>query len=373
MDKPEKEKEPDLSSSKKAKVIFGSFIGLILIFFEMMLSNLGGGSIIPPYRSVNPNEKIEIKHGLIHTFNNSGGLLKTTTYHEGAILSQREYIGPSIVSTNIEGLNAKNYYHNGLPAYGKLLNEKWTFEEKKQFLDIFSGLKFTESAPCDIYLNDKHVSLKGNKCNQPAADHLGLFIKTKVPWFEKSPLAYFKKRINEIPTLFIFTSSIDVEGDEYMALYQFTILRDDIAIQFYGPFLNGNYHAVTKINDKDTLFIKYQSCTECHPWVFMRAMQFNSQKNIGVPVHFNYSLGEPSWSPRMEYELPGRGHSVGALVETRVTSAGPFSIIQKFSLTKGNKIEWWGFKCTTFRCKTDIRKGDLPKDWVKGWETGKNL
>jgi hypothetical protein len=104
--------------------------------------------------------------------------------------------------------------------------------------------------------------------------------------------------------------------------------------------------------------------------VYLEAIQFLSDKNTGVPLHFNYSFGEPSWSPYLEYELPGHGHSVEAIVETRVKSTGPYSIIQKFSINNGTKIEWWGFNCANFRCKTDLRKGDLPKDWVKEWKTG---
>ena len=312
--------------------------------------------------------------GLIHTFSDSGKLLKSITYHEGIILSEVTYLNPPLVNSSlIEGAFESNYYHNDLPDYGKLANKKWSNSEEQEFLNIFKNLKFTESNPCDISLKGIHVSRKDNKCNQSESDSLGLFIKTKAPWIDISHLAYLKKIINEIPTLFIFISSIDKEQHEYMALYQFTFLPNEISTQFYGPFLNGNYQAVSKINGKDTLFIRHVSCAECHPWVYLEAIQFLSDKNTGVPLHFNYSFGEPSWSPYLEYELPGHGHSVEALVETRITSTGPYSIIQKFSLNKGTKTEWWGFNCDNFRCKTDLRKGDLPKDWVKEWKTGEPI
>tara|TARA_B100001245_G_scaffold222153_1_gene194052 strand:+ start:488 stop:1648 length:1161 start_codon:yes stop_codon:yes gene_type:complete len=319
--------------------------------------------------------------GLIHTFSDSGKLLKSITYHEGIILSQKEYLDPpSVNSLLIKGVSQSNYYHNELPDYGKLMNKKWTTSEKKEFLNIFKNLKFTESNPCDISLKGTHVSLKDNQCNQSESDSLGSFIKAKAPWIDISHLAYSKKRINGRPTLFVFMSSIDKEDHPYMVIYQFTFPLDDIFIQFYGPFLNGDYHGINKVNGNDTLFIKYESCMECHPWVYLQAIQFFSElpasislKNIGVPLHFNYSFGEPSWSPRMEYELPGMGHSVEGSVETRIARTGPFSIIQKFTLSDGPKTEWWGFNCASFRCKTNLRKGDLPKDWIKGWRTGESM
>ena len=135
--------------------------------------------------------------GLIHTFSDSGKLLKSITYHEGIILSQKEYLDPpSVNSLLIKGVSQSNYYHNELPDYGKLMNKKWTTSEKKEFLNIFKNLKFTESNPCDISLKGTHVSLKDNQCNQSESDSLGSFIKAKAPWIDISHLAYYKKIIN---------------------------------------------------------------------------------------------------------------------------------------------------------------------------------
>ena len=39
--------------------------------------------------------------GLIHTFSDSGKLLKSITYHEGIILSQKEYLNPPLVNCSI--------------------------------------------------------------------------------------------------------------------------------------------------------------------------------------------------------------------------------------------------------------------------------
>ena len=68
----------------------------------------------------------ETLSGLIHTFSDSGKLLETTTYHEGIILSQIHYLNPPVVNTELEGVRASNYYHNDLPEYGKLINERWS-------------------------------------------------------------------------------------------------------------------------------------------------------------------------------------------------------------------------------------------------------
>lgn len=39
---------------------------------------------------------------------------------------------------------------------------------------------------------------------------------------------------------------------------------------------------------------------------------------------------------------------------------------------KRKRLLWWGFDCKSFRCKTDIKKNDIPEDWKNGWKTGKN-
>ena len=49
------------------------------------------------------------------------------------------------------------------------------------------------------------------------------------------------------------------------------------------------------------------------------------------------------------------------------------SMNKTLTFNKGTKTEWWGFNCANFRCKTDLRKGDLPKDWVKEWKTGEPM
>ena len=118
------------------------------------------------------------------------------------------------------------------------------------------------------------------------------------------------------------------------------------------------------------LFIEHQSCVNCHPWVYMQAIQFNSSENIGTPLHFSYSISKPSWSDSLEYKLPGLGHSVDASVETRIAKTGPFSFIQKFTFTEEDKIEWWGFKCENSTCETAMREYSLPKERESDWKTG---
>ena len=41
------------------------------------------------------NRTVLASSGLNHSFSDSGQLLKTTTYHEGIVLSQIEYLDPS--------------------------------------------------------------------------------------------------------------------------------------------------------------------------------------------------------------------------------------------------------------------------------------
>ena len=94
------------------------------------------------------NRTVLASSGLNHSFSDSGQLLKTTTYHEGIVLSQIEYLDPSLVKPpNMDGISALNYFHNDLPAYGKLINEEWVISEKQDFLNIFKNLSLQNVSP----------------------------------------------------------------------------------------------------------------------------------------------------------------------------------------------------------------------------------
>ena len=67
------------------------------------------------------NRTVLASRGLNHSFSDSGQLLKTTTYHEGIILSQVEYLDPpSLKFPNMDGISKLNYFHNDLPEDWKM-------------------------------------------------------------------------------------------------------------------------------------------------------------------------------------------------------------------------------------------------------------
>ena len=303
--------------------------------------------------------------GLIHKFNDSGHLLKSSTYNDNKVLSSRELLGPPTIKID-KGVSVKNYYHDGLPPYGNFL-KSWSSKEIKKLRVLFNDSK-PENDLCVFQGRKRGLQPNGNVCDKSLHKKFSNFFVTKIPWFENGQLAYIKKNINTIPTLFVMVSTGD-EYDNYTVIYQISFLDEDKgAFYMYGPYLEGNISAIKTINDKDALFIKYQSCTECHPWVYMAMILFDlAKKNSGIPVHFKYSSYDPA--PRLEYALPGLGHSVNGTAETRVSKVGPFSIIQKFNIYKGD-IEWWGFKCSNILCSSKLVKGDIPLEFVDGWKTG---
>ena len=312
--------------------------------------------------------------GLIHKFNDSGHLLKSSTYSDNKVLSSRELLGPPTIKivdkegnpVFDEGVLVKNYYHDGLPPYGNFL-KSWSSKEIKKLRVLFNDSK-PENDLCVFQGRKRGLQPNGNVCDKSLHKKFSNFFVTKIPWFENGQLAYIKKNINTIPTLFVMVSTGD-EYDNYTVIYQISFLDEDKgAFYMYGPYLEGNISAIKTINDKDALFIKYQSCTECHPWVYMAMILFDlAKKNSGIPVHFKYSSYDPA--PRLEYALPGLGHSVNGTAETRVSKVGPFSIIQKFNIYKGD-IEWWGFKCSNILCSSKLVKGGMPLEFADGWKTG---
>ena len=145
-----------------------------------------------------------------------------------------------------------------------------------------------------------------------------------------------------------------------------------------GPFLEGRLHVIKSFGPfrKDkTVFVKFSSCTECEPIVYLLAVNFGASKD-GSPFEFTYSEDHKSWSPTIEYELPGMGHTVDADVETRIPpsdgSLGPH-LIQKFTMKKDGTTEWWFFTCRGLKCDYKMTTGKLPELYKSHWDKGEKL
>ena len=93
----------------------------------------------------------------------------------------------------------------------------------------------------------------------------------------------------------------------------------------------------------------------------------------GAAFEFTYDGDHQTFKPRIEYVLPGMGHSVDAKVETRAlpaTAAGPH-LMQQFRLEDG-KAEWWVFRCEKFKCDYEMYD-ELPGKYRQTWQRGRKL
>ena len=108
--------------------------------------------------------------------------------------------------------------------------------------------------------------------------------------------------------------------DRYAAFFAFQWKGTTYHVTAASWFLEGSLHAVQPFGPqaKMTVFLRFVSCTECHPWVYLTALDFLMQP-VGEAFAFSYSTtAKKSWAPEIEYKLPGRGHSIDAKVETRL-------------------------------------------------------
>ena len=77
----------------------------------------------------------------------------------------------------------------------------------------------------------------------------------------------------------------------------------------------------------------------------------------------------------IEYRLPGMGHSVDAVTETRVPAphgqTGPH-LMQIFDIEDGVD-EWWLFRCRAHRCDYELFETELPPRYRAIWESALRL
>jgi hypothetical protein len=143
-----------------------------------------------------------------------------------------------------------------------------------------------------------------------------------------------------------------------------------------GPFLVGQVWAQAPFGqrkDRAMLFVRHESCTECHPSVYLSVVDFLREPN-GALFEFTYATDHKDFDNTIEYVLPGMGHSVDAKVETRVlpaSSEGPH-LLQQFLMDDG-KVEWWIFRCDDLKCDYEMFLGALPSRYRPSWQAGRKL
>src|SRR5439155_17728370 len=113
----------------------------------------------------------------------------------------------------------------------------------------------------------------------------------------------------------VIVEYIDLVGDAnvkdpYLSLWH---LRYDGSVYrptYAGPFLVGSIHAQMAFGqsgNRDVVFIQHSSCTECHPWVYLTAVDFFPRPN-GAAFEFTYGVVYMTFKYYIVYVLPEMGH-----------------------------------------------------------------
>jgi hypothetical protein len=162
--------------------------------------------------------------------------------------------------------------------------------------------------------------------------------------------------------------------DPYLSLWHLSHNGTAYRPTYAGPFLVGSIHAQMafgQVDKRQIVFVRHSSCTECHPWVYLTAVDFFRLN--GAAFEFTYDKDHKSFKYDIEYVLPGKGHSVDAKVETRTLPATPGGphLMQEFRLDDG-KTEWWVFRCANLKCDYEMYD-ELPSKYRALWRSGTKL
>ncbi len=165
--------------------------------------------------------------------------------------------------------------------------------------------------------------------------------------------------------------------NDYLAVFLFRWAGDGYRVSPAGNFFEGAVHAVTQFGpdpSDSTIFIRFQCCKYCEPTIFLSVFDFNADQ-VGTVFEFTYAADHDAWETVIEYRLPGMGHSVDAVTETRVPAphgqTGPH-LMQIFDIEDGVD-EWWLFRCRAHRCDYELFETDLPPRYRAIWESALRL
>jgi hypothetical protein len=275
-------------------------------------------------------------------------------------------------------------YYEGLPDYEK--NSPFTSNDPglhSQLESVLKAAAVTEKACAAVPINDFYA-LDSNVCKASDTIKIKSVLGKIAPALDPKNLALWKADLDSDgqPELLVgyLTNLKETEeySDPYFTLWFLKKNGKIYKVVHVGPFLQGRLHTIRSFGPfrKDkTVFVKFLSCTECEPSVYLLAVNFGASKD-GSPFEFTYSEDHKSWGPTLEYELPGMGHTVDAEVETRIPSSiGPTAphLIQKFNIEAGKTIEWWVFTCTGLRCDYKMTTGQLPAEYKIYWDKAEKL
>jgi len=292
------------------------------------------------------------------------------------IVALAHFISCIILTPYVSAVTYKEYYQN-LPDFEKLrpfseTNALLQKELKKEIGKISFSEQTCPKKPLGNILSGAVKICK-------PADHLILssIISKMAPSLKPNNFAFWVAQADKERDLIVgYTVYDPTYNDPYFSIWLLRWTGSRYHIHYAGHFLAGALHAIKAFGPRGarTIFIRFQSCTECCPWVYLIGLDFSLDPE-GRPFQFTYSEDHSSWQPKIEYVLPGKGHSIDATVDTRIpkpVSSEMPQLIQNFKIEGGGE-EWWIFKCVEYKCDFELYTKGLPPKYQKIWQDAEKL
>ena len=228
-----------------------------------------------------------------------------------------------------------------------------------------------------------NIDITSNICDNNSFHKIRALVKNLAPRLDLSRITLFATNIdkNNDPDLLVGYFDIANDNDApypYLSIWRLKFKNGMYKAIYAGPFLNGKFHAARvfgTIKGRKIVFVQHLSCLECEPIVYLTAIDFDARDDAQA-YEFTYADNHMNFTPTIEYELPGMGHTIDAKVETRVLppSEGGPHLLQLFDVTEGEGVdEWWAFTCKGYRCDYKIYKDKAPPEFIILWEKAKRL
>jgi len=225
--------------------------------------------------------------------------------------------------------------------------------------------------------------LFSNLCKKPEFEELRNLVSRLAPSLDKSRLTLWKTGLRTSGKEGLLVGYIDISTDKnfkypYLSLWYLDLENGISRVNFGGSYLAGQVHAIRQFGpsgSQNRVFVKHQSCIECHPWVLMTIVDF-VPTDRSSPFQFTYATDHNEFSSSIEYVLPGMGHSIEADVETRLpknVEAKSPHLIQHFKYREEEKQEWWVFTCKDKKCDYEMYLKELPAKYRQTWNSAEKL
>ena len=277
--------------------------------------------------------------------------------------------------------------NQGLPSYEKTspftVHDLQLLENLKSRLATASvASKYCENGKASVPdFGDR--PLFSNLCKKPEFEALRNLVSRLAPSLDKNRLTLWKTDLHSPGKEGLLVGYIDISKGKnfrypYLSLWHLDISKGTFRATYGGSYLAGQIHTIRQYGPSGPqkhVFVKYQSCIECHPWVLMTVVDFAASGKAS-PFQFTYATDHKEFSDSFEYELPGMGHSVEADVETRLPKYGDATsphLFQHFKYRNEEKQEWWVFTCKEQKCDYEMYLKELPGKYQQAWNSGEKL